>query len=143
MKTDRMTERVPSAIPLGYARWMDKKIAFNKISSDRSGKTNIIDSENSVVLGVLFGVDEKDIAKLDEFEKGYERKEVTVLSADDQLIHAFTYISSQTNDVLKPYDWYLDLLIQGAEENGLPDEYVENLRKVVSMPDPRKKISHQ
>jgi gamma-glutamylcyclotransferase len=139
MKTDRMTKRVPSAKPLSYAKLMDKKLTFNKISSDGSGKTNIVDSENNVVLGVLFEVDEKDIMKLDAIEKGYEKQDVTVLGTDGQQIHTFTYVSAQTKDGLKPYDWYLNFLIEGAEENKLPKDYVDYLRGFESVPDTRKK----
>jgi gamma-glutamylcyclotransferase (GGCT)/AIG2-like uncharacterized protein YtfP len=139
MKTSRMTDRVPSAKPVGYAKLTGNTIAFNKASNDKSGKTNIVDSKNSYVLGVLFEVDEKDIPKLDEFEKGYEKQEVTVSRADNQNITAFIYISTQTNNDLKPYDWYLNLLIDGAEENNLPKDYIDYLRSFESVPDTRKK----
>jgi gamma-glutamylcyclotransferase (GGCT)/AIG2-like uncharacterized protein YtfP len=139
MKVDRMTKRVSSAKPLGYAKLLEKRLAFNKISDDKSGKTNIVDSKNSFVLGVLFEVDKTGIEKLDEFEKGYERQAVTVLGTDDQKIHAFAYVSTQTDDSLNPYDWYLKLLIDGAEENNLPKDYVDYLRSFKSVPDTRKR----
>jgi gamma-glutamylcyclotransferase (GGCT)/AIG2-like uncharacterized protein YtfP len=139
MKTNRMTKRVPSAKPVGYAKLIGKKLAFNKISTDGSGKTNIVDSENSVVLGVLLEVDEKDITKLDDIEKGYENQGITVIGTDGQQLQAFTYVSTQTNDGLKPYDWYLKFLVEGAEENKLPKDYVDYLRSFESMPDSRKK----
>ena len=139
MKTDRMTKRVPSAKPLGYAKLVGKKLVFNKISSDGSGKTNIVRSKNSVVLGVLFEVNETDIVKLDGIEKGYKKQDITVLGNNDKPLHAFTYVSTQTKDGLKPYDRYLNFLVQGAEENGLPKDYVDSLRKFESMLDTRKK----
>jgi len=139
MKTDRMTRRVPSAKPLGYAKLMDKKLVFNKISSDGSGKTNIVDAKNGVVLGVLFEIDEEEIVKLDDIEKGYEKQDITVLGNDDKPLRAFTYVSTQTKDGLKPYDWYLNFLIEGADENELPKGYVDSLRMFESVPDTRKK----
>ena len=139
MKIDRMTKRVPSAKPAGYARLVDKKLAFNKISTDGSGKTIIVDAKNSIVLGVLFEVNEDEIVNLDDAEKGYERQNIVVLNNDGQQIHAFTYISAQTNNDLKPYDWYLKFLIDGAHENNLPKDYIESLKRLESMPDLRKK----
>lgn len=139
MKIDRVTKRVPSAKTFGYAKLMDKKLVFNKISTDGSGKANIIDSKNNVVVGVLFDLDKDEIMKLDEIEKGYERQDVTVFGNDEIPIHAFTYISTQTNDELIPYDWYLNFLIDGADENLLPKDYIDCLRRFDSMPDTRKK----
>lgn len=34
---------------------------------------------------------------------------------------------------------YLELIIQGAEENKLPKDYIDDLRKFESKPDTRKK----
>jgi gamma-glutamylcyclotransferase len=139
MKVDRMTERVPSAHPVGYAKLAGNKLAFNKVSKDGSGKTNIVDSKNDVVFGVLFEVDEDQIANLDDIEQGYERKNIMVLGSNEQEIHVFTYISNQTNNDLKPYDWYLKFLVNGAEENNLPRDYVDFLKDFESVPDTRKK----
>jgi gamma-glutamylcyclotransferase len=139
MKVERMTERVPSAHPIGYAKLTGNKLAFNKVSKDGSGKTNIVDSKPDVIFGVLFEVDEDEIVNLDDIEKGYERKNIIVLNSNDQEIYAFTYISTQTNNDLKPYDWYLKFLVDGAEENHLPKDYIDHLRDFESMPDTRKK----
>ena len=139
MKTDRMIKRVPSARPLGYATLLDNKLVFNKISNDGSGKGNVVDANDSIVLGVLFEIDEQDVKKLDEFEKGYEKQDITVLGDDERQISAFTYVSKQTKNGLLPYDWYIELIIQGAAENRLPQDYIDSLKKFESKPDTRKK----
>jgi hypothetical protein len=48
-----------------------------------------------------------------------------------------TYITDGTafDAALKPYDWYLDLAVKGAEENGLPGDYVATMRATLSISD--------
>lgn len=139
MKKDRMTERVPSAKAVGIGRLIDKKLAFNKISTkDGTGKTNIVAANGSIVLGVLFEVDEGEIVNLDKAEGGYERQDITVLDNDDKPMSAFTYVSTKIDNALKPHDTYLNYLIQGAEENEFPQNYIDNLKRVEFVPDPEK-----
>ncbi|MBI5952179.1 MAG: gamma-glutamylcyclotransferase [Chloroflexi bacterium] len=139
MKRERITNRVPSAKPVGIGKLPDKKLAFNKISTkDGTGKTNIITDKGSAVLGVLFEIDESEIVNLDKIEGGYERQNITVLDNDGKPISAFTYVSTKINDALKPHDTYLNYLIQGAEDNGLPQDYIDNLKKIETVPDPEK-----
>jgi len=40
------------------------------------------------------------------------------------------------NAELQPYDWYLDLVVAGAEQNGLPQAYIDALRTTSSRGDP-------
>jgi len=141
MKIDRITadERAPSARKLGLAKIQDKKMVFNKVSTDGSGKGNIIVSLSNLVWGVLFEINEREIQNLDRAEGGYYKQDITVVDENGNSTEAFTYISSKTDNNLKPYDWYLALIIEGADENDLPKEYVDELRKTLSIPDPRKK----
>jgi type I restriction enzyme, S subunit len=141
MKIDRITatERAPSARKLCRAKLLDKKLVFNKISTDGSGKGNIIDFPSNLVWGVLFEINEREIQNLDRAEKGYDKQDITVIDESGNPVDAFTYISSRTNDDLKPYDWYLQLIIKGADENDLPKEYIDDLRKIASTPDRTKK----
>lgn len=37
---------------------------------------------------------------------------------------------------LKPYTWYVEHVVAGAEEAGLPAEYINNLKGVESVIDP-------
>ncbi len=141
MKIDRITsaERAPSARKLGPGKILDKKLMFNKISTDGSGKGNIVVSPSNSVWGVLFEINEREIQNLDRAERGYDKQDITVIDENGNSIDAFTYISSRIDNNLKPYDWYLAIIIKGADENDLPKEYVDDLRNIVSIPDHRKK----
>lgn len=138
MKAERMSKRISSAKVIGRARIIDKRVSFNKKSDDGSGKANLVDAPSNVVWGVVFQLEESEIPKLDNTEKGYVKHNVSVVGDDRTLIQAFTYVASKTDDELMPYDWYVMLIIQGAEENHLPKDYIEALKKVASKPDPKR-----
>ena len=68
---------------------------------------------------------------LDEIEGcgyGYRRLEVQVQGAAGPLA-AFTYTAEACEAVhaCAPYDWYLDFVLDGAREHGLPWEYLTAL----------------
>ena len=48
-----------------------------------------------------------------------------------------TYIASAcaSNDSLKPYDWYLALVIQGAIQHKLHEAYIAGLCEIASITD--------
>ena len=41
------------------------------------------------------------------------------------------------DDALVPYRWYYDLVLSGAEEHGLPIDYVAGLRAIPFTHDPK------
>jgi hypothetical protein len=47
-----------------------------------------------------------------------------------------TYVATEFASGLKPYDWYRGLVLAGALEHGLPEEYVEKIVATRSAPDP-------
>ena len=57
---------------------------------------------------------------------------------DDCVGLAETYIAKEAkiDRNAKPYNWYLDLIVTGAELHGLPKTYVDRLREVQAIPDP-------
>lgn len=98
---------------------------------------NVIPDPAAAVHGVLFEVTEDDLAHLD-FTEGvlvgnYERVPVTVqpLSPPDaEAVVAYTLTSARRDPDLAPTHRYMQLLIEGAEEHGLPAEYIAFLRTV-------------
>jgi hypothetical protein len=49
-----------------------------------------------------------------------------VQSSDGQDVQVQTYIADHDaiDDRLKPYSWYKDFVMKGAQEHGLPLEYI-------------------
>lgn len=141
MKKSRMRKRIPEAEVIGPA-WIDnKRLVCNKISKDGSGKANLANSPGHRVWGVLYKIPQNALQKLDQIEGGYDRRKLEVtrapgekVEAPGEKVEAFVYVSTKTDDSLKPFDWYKSFIVEGAREHKLPDEYIQELEALPSMP---------
>lgn len=138
MHTKRLRSHVPSATVIGPAKLLDKRLVFNKKSSDGSGKANVVDSPDDLVWGVLFEVDSTELAALDLAEGGYERTSLEVWTPDGNPVVGQVYASTQLTPNPLPYDWYKTLVVAGASEHQLPREYLDYLQDLPSKPDPHR-----
>ena len=143
MLTERLQDRVSSANNPRPLALRGHRLRFHKKSSDGSGKCNIVETafDADVVHGVLFEVDDAQMSTLDCHEGvgyGYRRDEITV-SLDGAGVKASVYVAEKKaiDDALRPYRWYCDLVIAGAEQHRLPRHYVEGLRAVPFTHDPK------
>jgi hypothetical protein len=152
MLTARLRARVPSCKPLGRASLRGHELRFHKRSKDGSGKCNALRADGAAgVIGVLFSFDATDRARLDRAEgrgAGYDDIEVTVLDAEGGIVNALTYLASPEfiDDGLSPYGWYRELVITGAREHGLPQDYIASwIEKVevIEDPDPARDASER
>ena len=126
---------------LGPAFLPGYELRWHKRGADRSGKCSIVAlaSEAAVVHGALFTIPKAEKHLLDRAEglgNGYGEITVGVRSSEGTA-SARTYVASPTHvdDSLRPYAWYRDLVVSGAESHNLPAEYVELLRLVVVQQD--------
>jgi gamma-glutamylcyclotransferase (GGCT)/AIG2-like uncharacterized protein YtfP len=133
MKTERLRERVASVRALGIARLEERRLLLNKRGADGSAKANLVPSRGGVAWGVLYEIATRDWSRLDRHERGYVRTRVCVQSPADYACEAITYISDRPIDAV-PFDWYRALLIEGAREHGLPDDYVAQLEALPYRP---------
>ena len=116
---------------------------YHKRSSDYSGKCNVIctNDPKDVVHGIIFDVKGTEIPKLDKHEGlgfGYLKEKFSI-EVDGVERDVLTYVAETDciDDTLIPYNWYLTLVTTGAEEHGLPRDYVSKLREVPSNSDPK------
>lgn len=144
MLTERLKQRVPGARCLGVARALGRRLTFHKRSSDESGKCDIPTTENNsdVVHGVLFDVPDGQRSDLDKAEgvgHGYEAGPIKVLDSTSSLVPATAYFATANaiDPELIPYDWYHCLVVAGARQHRLPDDYVSSVVAVRSVPDPK------
>ncbi len=134
MLTERLTasNRCPSAKPVGTAYARGRKLDFTKQSKDLSGKATLAEAENSHQYGVLFEIDKSELPCLDREEgygNGYERDDTfMVVRPDGERVASVTYIASSPKAGLIPYDWYLALIVAGANQHGLPAEQIKSLQ---------------
>lgn len=134
-----MRARTPSAEPLGHAWLDDHVLRFHKHGVDGSGKCDIVPAAGERVHGVLYRLEAGERPLLDRAEGlgvGYRHARVQVLLADGSEREALCYRALQIADDLPPYDWYLQHVLGGAREHGLPADYIAGLAAVPCIPDP-------
>ena len=144
MFAKRLQLRVPSASTVSIAVLQDYDLRFHKRSNiDGSGKCSVMKQFGRNVHGVLFDIDPDEKKLLDQVEgagAGYHVVRIRI-TASGEPMHAFCYMASKSHidDSLKPFRWYKRLVIAGAEQHGLPQEYIARLRRVPAKKDPDKK----
>lgn len=161
MCSPRIAARVPSArfVATGCVRGFS--LRFHKRGRlDGSGKANMLrtDDPEDRVWGVIWEIDPADKAGLDRAEglgNGYDEERVRVVSApgdassgvpgghgarldDDVGLPLRAYLASPDfiDDGLLPFEWYLDFVVAGAREHGLPDPHVELIARTEARRDP-------
>jgi gamma-glutamylcyclotransferase len=135
----RLAARTPSAVRITTAFVEGHRLAFDKVSTDGSGKCDIEATGNSAdrVYGVIFRIAAAEERALDEAEgvgHGYRKDEITVATLEGTLA-AMAYIATKKDPKRRPYDWYKAFVVQGAAENELPADYIELIRVVPSQTD--------
>ncbi len=145
MFTERLRARCSSAQPRGVAYADNLVLGFCKKSGDGSGKATLCPEAGHQVFGVVFNLNENELAKLDEAEgagSGYDRIDdfwVRIQGSHD-LERTFTYLAPPAfiDQSVKPYDWYLKLVLAGARQHRLPLQYVGEITAVQAVADPKR-----
>ena len=129
----RLQERVPSAKAIGAASLDGYRLVFHKKSKDGSVKCDLVSTASSKAYGVLFSMQEEELPSLDRAEGvgfGYLRVE-RHLQYQEESVEAFLYLAQEAyiDSTGLPYDWYLQFVLQGAKQNGLPHSYIQKIEK--------------
>lgn len=133
MSSSKLTKRVGQVIDLGKAYLKDYILVFNKLSKDGSGKANVKIKSGVITEGVLYELDEDQISKLDKREgvpNHYSRVKRKFTSISGEPFEAEIYIACTRKIIngLKPTKGYLSIIIEGAAEHNLSDEYLTFLK---------------
>lgn len=94
---------------------------------------NIVAAENETVWGALYEITARDRLTLDSFEgypRNYDHKDVDVAARDGRIYRAMTYYRTG-RPLGKPHPDYERIVLDGAKESGLPDEYVDRALRVL------------
>ena len=141
MSLCRLKARVPSAKRMGLYILPEHDLRFHKRSRDGSAKCDAFytkDLENAVI-GALFDIDKSEKEVLDRAEglgKGYEEKTVEVHNGFGHMVEASTYYATEIDQYLLPYSWYLNHVLVGAREMGVPKQYLERILAIDGIEDP-------
>jgi len=139
----RLTMRCPSARVVGPAIVAGHDLQFSKVSKDGSGKATLVRAAAETP-GALFEIAEADLGALDRAEGrglGYDRIdqfEVEIIGTGRR-VRATTYLATAINRQLKPYDWYLAVVIAGAKYHELGGDYLARLQEFQHEIDPNEK----
>jgi gamma-glutamylcyclotransferase len=139
MLVARMRERAPLSKAVSVGQLVGFELCWNKRSRDGSGKCSVTETGHPkhVVWGVTYEMGASDKSSLDRAEglgQGYGERAVNIHTQAGRL-SALTYYATSIDPGIRPYDWYRDLVIAGAREHGLPEEYVRILEKVATVMD--------
>jgi len=96
---------------------------------------NIVKTEGEGVWGALYDITESDRITLDAFEgypRAYDRKDVEVKDRDGNIYPAMTYFRTGRGPG-KPHPDYEKVVLDGAKECALPEDYVDRNLRVVRM----------
>lgn len=142
MLTEWLRDRCPRAEPIGIAIAANHKLTFGKRSIDKSGKATLVPAQGIHTPGVVFKIAEDERHLLDAAE-GFKHDKPNdparygrvddfqiQLIGSDSVIAATTYLANKPDVGLKPYDWYLALLIAGAVQHGLDPDHIKMLKRI-------------
>jgi gamma-glutamylcyclotransferase (GGCT)/AIG2-like uncharacterized protein YtfP len=136
MNHAQMKERCPGGRFLKPVTLKGYRVVYDGFSESRQGPTaNIVKSEFESVRGGLFEITEKDKLALDSHEgypKEYGRKVVEVKDAQGNAYAAVTYFRP-ARALGKPHPEYEKIILDGAKDCGLPDDYVDKYLRVIRL----------
>lgn len=153
MLNRRLQLRVPSAKALFPASLAGYQLRFHKKSNtDGSGKCSLVEKSSSTAYGVVFEIipDEKTLLdKAEGLGNGYKDLHITLtpeffglyeenLPEKHGPVTAFTYLATESHidESLLPFQWYKQLVVEGAVQHYLPESYIEEIRQTQALPDP-------
>jgi gamma-glutamylcyclotransferase len=142
MSRRQMRERCPDHECLGKAVLRDHALCFPRHSPKRNcGVAGLAQTPGAEVWGVVYRLHDADLAALDtregfdpgkpHHENRYNRQTLRVLM-DGRAVDCFVYVARHEPGDHVPSPEYLGTMVEGAEENGLPPEYVSALRQIAT-----------
>ncbi len=140
----RLRQRTPSCQTIGVSVLAGYALRLHKKGRDGSAKCNAFftGSTQDRVHGVIYKIDMSEKCHLDQAESlgsGYHEKALD-LSVSPSVFRVFTYVAdgNYIDDTLKPFTWYKDVVLQGAQIHGLPASYIETIARLEATQDPDK-----
>jgi gamma-glutamylcyclotransferase (GGCT)/AIG2-like uncharacterized protein YtfP len=116
----RMQARCPDSRPLFTATLPNYKLIFTGWAREwKGGKAAIKSFRGEKVRGAIYEVSDACLRRLDKYEPGYIRFNVTVYDEDNQPHPAVTYIKSGQLEESLPSREYGEVIRQGYRDWGI------------------------
>ena len=131
----QMARRCPGSRFYARASLADHCLAFPRGCESWNGAVcGIEPAEHATVHGVIYEVTPQDLANLDEYEGvadgEYTRQRINVQSDAGEAVEVWTYFANREADCDgRPSCRYLDAILRGAREHGLPQAYIDELAR--------------
>lgn len=133
----RLQARIPSARLCGTIALPGHRLSFDKRGRDRSGKCTIEPSPQAVLHAAVYALRRDQRPILDRIESGYVPRRLEPVTVAGRRCRPFTYVADpiHIDSGLRPFDWYLDLVVAGARFHGFPMGYLTALQRTPTTPD--------
>jgi len=129
-----MRQRCPSSSFFKRAFLLGYKLIFEGYSINWKGPvSNVVESSDDIVWGGIFKINEDDLAALDCYEgypKSYNRRQVALEDDEGKEFRAILYYRVSRGSG-EPSRDYLNKIIEGARDCGLPEEYIIKLSELL------------
>jgi gamma-glutamylcyclotransferase len=133
MRSARLLRRIGTARALGPVHISDWRLTYNKPGLDGSGKANLVAEAGAKSWGVAYEIATRSWEQLDSFELDYQRAHFRLEQSDGSNLEAQAYLFLREEArVLVPSRDYLDHLLVGAREHGLPSDYITTISRLAS-----------
>ncbi|CAG2103772.1 unnamed protein product [Medioppia subpectinata] len=132
----RMHIDVKSAVKYGNGLLKDWTLTFAGASKLWLGSmANIVPKTNGVVWGTVWTISDTELEIMDKQEVGYKRIEINVL-VGEEVVKCDVYVQKGTHDdgfefttdETTPSLAYKTVILKGAIEQGLPEDYIQFLK---------------
>jgi len=135
LDSETLKRHCPKAHYVGKAILPNWEVQFNFLSRTyKGGVTGIEPAVAKLVRGVLYDVSNEELQHLDSIEgvpEGiYYRQTIFVVDELGMPMKAVTYRTTNPRGPFKPMRKYLDLMIKGAIEHGLEQDYIQQLEAI-------------
>lgn len=136
MAVARLRARLPDVERVTVARLDDWRLTFRMLGHDGSSKCDIEPAQGERVFGVVYALTQQEKHILDAIEgERYDCVDIVVSTQDGRRFNAFAYVANTHDDNLKPYPWYLNHVIQGAQEADVPEVYLSMIKNTMVQED--------
>jgi len=134
MSRAQMAERCPNARFVGLGRLPGYQLVFNRMGRRYEGAVASIESSsapNAAVHGVIWEIDKAELNELDQIEgpSAYQRHTLQAELDGHEWLECEVYIGISQGENFAPDSRYLEILIEAAQDVGLPFHYVQSLER--------------
>ncbi len=120
LSKEQMQARCPDSKPMFVATLPNYKIIFTGWSRKWLGGVATIKSfRGEKVRGAIYEVSEACLRRMDRYEAGYTRLNVTVFDEDNEPHQAITYIKSGQMEESRPSQEYGEIVRRGYRDWGI------------------------